>query len=127
MYGKVYARNPDGSLVLTQIDEKTLRQIAGATGGEYFRATDAEALAQIYAQILELERTKFQVKEFERVQEYFRYAAIPAVLLILLELLRRVFTRSSAKHSRAKKAVRAYHIYSLRTSRLTAVLASWSA
>ena len=39
-----------------------------------------------YAQILELERTKFQVKQFERAQEHFRWAAVPAIALLLLEL-----------------------------------------
>jgi Ca-activated chloride channel family protein len=84
--GKVYARNPDGTLQLTKIDEKTLTEIAGITRGEYFRATDAEALSKIYAQILDLERTKFQEKQFERAEEHFRWAALPAVLLLVLEL-----------------------------------------
>lgn len=87
IYGKVYARNPDGSLALTKLDEAVLRTIADATGGQYFRATDAEALKKIYAQILELERTKFEVKQFERVKEYYRWAAIPALALLALEVL----------------------------------------
>lgn len=86
VYGKIYARNPDGSLLLTRIDEESLTSIADITGGQYFRATDAEALAKIYAQILELERTKFQVKQFERANEHFRWAAVPALALLLLEL-----------------------------------------
>jgi Ca-activated chloride channel family protein len=86
VYGKIYGRNPDGSLALTKIDEKTLRNIASITGGQYFRATDAEALKKIYEQILGLERTKFQVKQFEKVHEFYRWAAVPAVLLLLLEL-----------------------------------------
>lgn len=86
VYGKVYARNPDGSLVLTKLDEASLRRIADTTGGQYFRATDAEALKKIYAQILDLERTKFEVKQFERAKEYFRWAVFPALALILLEL-----------------------------------------
>jgi len=87
VYGKVYARNPDGSIVLTKLDEASLKAIAETTGGQYFRATDAEALKKIYAQILDLERTKFEVKEFERAREYYRWAAFPAVALLLLELL----------------------------------------
>lgn len=87
VYGKIYARNPDGTLILTKIDEATLKRIAEITGGEYFRATDAEALSKVYADILELERTKFQVKRFERAREYYRWAAIPAALLLVLELL----------------------------------------
>jgi Ca-activated chloride channel family protein len=86
VYGKIYARNADGSLVLTKIDEESLTEIAETSGGQYFRATDAEALRKIYAQILELERTKFQVKQFEKAHEYFRWAAFPAVVLLLLEL-----------------------------------------
>lgn len=87
LLGKVYARNPDGTLQLTKIDEETLTDIANITHGEYFRATDAEALSKVYAQILELERTKFQVKQFERAEEHFRWAVVPAVLLLVLELL----------------------------------------
>jgi len=86
VYGKIYARNADGSLVLTRIDEDSLKNIAGITGGQYFRATDAEALSKIYAQILDLERTKFQVKQFRREHEHFRWAVVPALLLVLLEL-----------------------------------------
>ena len=83
----VMAANPDGTIHLTKIDEETLRSIADITGGQYFRATDAEALKKIYGQILELERTKFQVKQFEKAHEYYRWAAIPALLLLGLELL----------------------------------------
>jgi Ca-activated chloride channel family protein len=87
VYGKIYARNPDGSLLLTRIDEPSLKNIAQVTNGQYFRATDEQALAKIYEQILELERTKFQVKQFERVEEKFRLAAVPAIVLLVLEVL----------------------------------------
>jgi Ca-activated chloride channel family protein len=87
VYGKIYARNPDGSIILTKIDEKSLRRIAEITGAQFFRATDEEALAKIYREILELERTKFQIKRYERVREYYRWAAVPAAMLFLLEIV----------------------------------------
>jgi Ca-activated chloride channel family protein len=87
VYGRVYARNPDGSLVLSKMDEGLLRSIAESTGGQFFRATDADALRRIYAQILDLERTKFEVKRFERAAEYYRWAAMPALALLVLEVL----------------------------------------
>ncbi len=37
------------------LDEETLKSIAQITHGEYFRATDADALAKIYARIDQLE------------------------------------------------------------------------
>jgi Ca-activated chloride channel family protein len=45
------------------IDEEPLKKIAGITGGEYYRATDNRSLSQIYAQIDQLEKTRFHVKE----------------------------------------------------------------
>jgi Ca-activated chloride channel family protein len=39
-------------------DEETLREIARITGGAYFRATDTEALEQVYQRIGELEKTE---------------------------------------------------------------------
>ena len=40
----------------SEFDEATLRNIANATGGEYFRATDNSSLKRIYAQIDQLEK-----------------------------------------------------------------------
>ncbi|MGH7562412.1 MAG: VWA domain-containing protein, partial [Gemmatimonadales bacterium] len=42
-----------------RIDEALLRDIASRTGGRYFRATDAQALARIFEQIDRLEGTPF--------------------------------------------------------------------
>jgi Ca-activated chloride channel family protein len=39
----------------TDLDEKTLRGIAKATGGRYFRARDVAALERIYTEIDRLE------------------------------------------------------------------------
>ncbi|MEZ4654758.1 MAG: VWA domain-containing protein [Candidatus Eisenbacteria bacterium] len=52
MLGRHYVYLP------AQIDEETLQKVADLTGGEYFRATDAEALEQIYERIDQLEKTK---------------------------------------------------------------------
>ena len=56
------AYNPDGSLqydmVPVEIDERLLTQIAEATGGHYFRATDNQKLAQIYTEKDNLEKSK---------------------------------------------------------------------
>lgn len=41
-----------------EIDENTLKAIAAQTDGRYFRATDAEGLAEVYRQIDQLERTE---------------------------------------------------------------------
>jgi len=64
-----------------EIDEQTLQKIAAATGGEYFRATDAEALRRVYAQIDRLERVELKERRFRRYHEYFRHFLGLAMLL----------------------------------------------
>ncbi len=54
-----------------EIDEKTLSQIAERTGGEYFRATDAEALKKIFAEIDQMERTQIAEVRYQRYHEYY--------------------------------------------------------
>lgn len=41
----------DGFQIATTLDEETLQRIASATDGQYFAATDSEALARVYASI----------------------------------------------------------------------------
>jgi Ca-activated chloride channel family protein len=80
---RVYARNPDGSLYMTELDEDTLKDIAAKTGGKYYRATDEKALDDIYQHILVMEKTAFRVKSFRHRSEVAKYA-LPAGLAVLL-------------------------------------------
>lgn len=69
------------------VDEPTLRRVAAITGGKYWRAGDAEALAEVYATIDELERSPAKVKEYvHRDELYLRYL-LPALAVLALELL----------------------------------------
>lgn len=72
-----------------EIDEKTLTQIAGTTDGNYFRATSNSKLKEVYEEIDKLEKTKLNVKEFNKKQEEYRCFALIALLCILLEVLLR--------------------------------------
>jgi len=55
----------------TSLNERELKMIAGATGGNYFRATDAAALARIAANINHLEKVEDQhTVYFESVELY---------------------------------------------------------
>ncbi len=69
-----------------EVDEQTLRGIADATGGAFFRATDTESLTSIYARIDSLEKTVRTMNRFERHEERFPWAAFPAVALLLAEV-----------------------------------------
>jgi Ca-activated chloride channel homolog len=68
------------------IDEATLQQMAELTGGRFFRATDAESLAAIYAEIDELERTEIEVENFTQYGEEFPIPLAAGFLFLLVEL-----------------------------------------
>ncbi len=69
------------------IDEPTLREVAELTGGRYFRATDTESLAAIYAEIDELERTEVEIENFTRYTEEFPVPLGIGLLLLVAELV----------------------------------------
>jgi Ca-activated chloride channel family protein len=48
-----------------EIDEQTLVQVAEATGGQYFRATDEKSLRAIYDEIEDLEKRKMVDKHYQ--------------------------------------------------------------
>jgi Ca-activated chloride channel homolog len=87
----VPARNLLGQLsyrrAQVKIDEKTLGEIAKITGAEYYRARDRVALEAIFAEIDDLEKTRIETAGMRRYGELFRYAAFPALGLLLLEIL----------------------------------------
>lgn len=69
------------------IDEAPLKQIAGITGGMYYRATNTNKLKGIYKEIDKLEKTKMKVHEYSKKNEEYRGFAIAALLLLLSEVL----------------------------------------
>tara|TARA_B100001113_G_scaffold84830_1_gene67562 strand:- start:461 stop:1459 length:999 start_codon:yes stop_codon:yes gene_type:complete len=73
--------------VQVEIDEKLLTQISEMTGGKYFRATDNNRLEEIYSDINKLERTEIEEFKYYSVDEKFRYFLVPAILLIVFELV----------------------------------------
>lgn len=73
--------------IQVEIDEKLLTQISEMTGGKYFRATDNERLKEIYSDIDKLEKTEIEEFKYYSVDEKFRYFLVPAILLIVFELI----------------------------------------
>lgn len=69
------------------VDEESLQRLAQTTGGQYFRAEDAEALEQIYEQIDQLETTEITMEQYQEYNEQFRWFVTPALALLLLEVL----------------------------------------
>jgi Ca-activated chloride channel family protein len=70
-----------------EIDDETLRAIANETGGAYFRATDADALRQVYGRIDRLERSELRGEKWRQYREEFAAPLAIGLLLAALGLL----------------------------------------
>ncbi|WP_405384653.1 vWA domain-containing protein [Maribacter sp. LLG6340-A2] len=91
--------NADGSfrygMRQVEIDEALLKEIAKATGGRYFRATDNESLEEIYDEINKLEKTEVEEFKYYRYEEKYRPWILIAGALLLFEwILRNTLFRS---------------------------------
>jgi Ca-activated chloride channel family protein len=73
-----------------EIDTKTLSEIALATEGDFYRATNTKELRKIYKEIDQLEKSKLNVKKFSKKYEAYQPFALAAVLILLLEILLRI-------------------------------------
>jgi len=65
------------------MDEDTLRSVADATGGLYFRATGLDGLREVYEAIDRLEKTEVETRTFEEYDELYAAALLPALVLLL--------------------------------------------
>ena len=72
-----------------EIDEAILKEIAGKTGGRYFRATDNDKLMEVYKEIDKLEKSKIDVRQYSRKEEKFMIPALAAFLILGFELVTR--------------------------------------
>jgi Ca-activated chloride channel family protein len=73
-----------------EIDTKMLSDIAAATDGDFYRATNNKELQQIYKEIDKLEKSKLNVKKYSKRYEAYQPYAIAAIILLLLEILLRI-------------------------------------
>jgi Ca-activated chloride channel family protein len=72
-------------LVDVEIDEELLTEMADITGGQYFRATDKEALKSIYDKINSMEKSDVQIMDNYHHKELFEGWLLVGLLLLAIE------------------------------------------
>ncbi len=87
IFGKVYARDSSGNLILTKMNEEVLREVAETTNAEYYRAADKESLRRIYNEIDSLEKTDIKVKQLFTYTELYPYFLLAAIGFLFLSVL----------------------------------------
>ncbi|WP_240635478.1 vWA domain-containing protein [Hymenobacter rigui] len=83
-YGTDAAGRP--RYVDTRLDETTMRQLAQAGEGRFFRATDNAGLRQIFSQINRYEKSEIKQTRYRNTQDYYRTYLFWCVGLWLLWL-----------------------------------------
>ncbi|RYY14503.1 MAG: VWA domain-containing protein [Cytophagaceae bacterium] len=58
--------------VQTRLDETTMRQLAQAADGHFFRATDNAALGQVFGEINKLEKSDIRTQRYRSVEDFYR-------------------------------------------------------
>ncbi|HEY3405198.1 MAG TPA: VWA domain-containing protein, partial [Ohtaekwangia sp.] len=67
-FGKDFFGRP--SMYENTVDETTMRKMASIGGGEFFRATDNKALAQVFARIDQFEKAEIKETRFKDTTDY---------------------------------------------------------
>jgi Ca-activated chloride channel family protein len=71
---------------LSRADEAVLTRISSRTGGQFYRATDPEALRRIMGEIDPLERQDVTIRETRDYEELYWIVLLPGLLILALEL-----------------------------------------
>ena len=90
-------KDKDGNIVVSRLDEKTLRDIASAGGGAYVRAGMSEfGLNPIVDDIKKMDEEMFSSVVFEEFDEQYMYFFAIALALLVIEML--IGERKMRKH-----------------------------
>jgi Ca-activated chloride channel family protein len=83
-----FKRDRSGQMVMSRLDEATLREIADVTHGTYRRATAGGGeLDAVYSQIENMEKREFSGQNYVRYQPRFQLPVALALLLLLGEMV----------------------------------------
>lgn len=90
-------KDKDGNIVVTRLDEETLRKVASAGGGAYVHAGNDEfGLIPIISDIRKMEDEEYNSVVFEEYNEQFMYFLGIALVFFVLEML--VGDRRARRH-----------------------------
>ncbi len=83
-----YLKDNKGNVVVTKLNEQMLEDIAAAGNGTYSRANNASVgLDAILKNINKIQKQDIEERQFTDYVHRFQYFLIPAILLLILELI----------------------------------------
>jgi Ca-activated chloride channel family protein len=81
----IYKLDLQGNLVITQLDEETLRAIAGKGGGEYYRVSEAGTeLIEIYRSVAETQEAEFSSRIYHQREDRYQIPLLIGAILLVI-------------------------------------------
>jgi Ca-activated chloride channel homolog len=81
-----YRKDPNGQVVISSLDERSLAEIAAQTGGRYLRATTSEnEIEALYNDISGLEKKELESRLFQNYEDRFQYPLALAIIFLVAE------------------------------------------
>jgi Ca-activated chloride channel family protein len=82
-----YRKDPQGQVVISRLDERSLAEITAETGGRYFRATTSEGeIEELYRDLSDLEKKDLESKLTQNFEDQFRFPLALAIIFLFAEL-----------------------------------------
>lgn len=83
-----YKKDTQGQVIITRLNEQHLMELTDIGGGTYVRATPGgKELEQIWDDLSRMEKTEFGQMQFTGYEDRYAFFVLPALLLLLVELL----------------------------------------
>lgn len=100
-----YKKDRAGEMVMSRLDEATLRRVARAALGSYYRATfDASELDALYREMAAMEQAEQGALEYTSFEDRFQWVLAVALVLLVAEVVlsdrRRVSDRRQGERGR---------------------------
>lgn len=81
-----HKKDRKGNIVLSRLDEETLKKVAEITGGEYYRSTiGGSELDKIFEEITGMEKSELETRFYTDYEEQFQYFLIFALAFLAVE------------------------------------------
>lgn len=82
-----FVKDRSGNVVITKLDEESLRLIAENGGGNYFRANNTKTgLSELFKEISKMDKTEFESKVYADYEDQFQWLAWIILFLLVIEI-----------------------------------------
>jgi Ca-activated chloride channel family protein len=87
MFGRTYFKSYEGAEVVTKLNDSELREVAGITGGKFYRATDMNAFRSIKDEMRFMEENKTKKEQITHEENYSGFLLWGLIFFALSQLM----------------------------------------